>query len=52
MIDKFKDQISAARDKVTLHSDGSYHLNAENKLKYAARKPAASTSDAEVIDLD
>ncbi|KAL7511012.1 hypothetical protein ACHAXN_007947 [Cyclotella atomus] len=53
MIDKFKDQISAARDKVTLHSDGSYHLNPENKLRYTTKKPdAAKASDAEVIDLD
>lgn len=53
MLDHFRGQISAVRDKVTLHSDGTFHLNAENKLRYASKKPAAaSKAEEEVIDLD
>jgi hypothetical protein len=53
MLDQFKGQISAVRDKVTLHSDGSFHLNAENKLRYSNKKPdAASKAEEDAIELD
>jgi hypothetical protein len=55
MIDKYKGQVSGIRDKVSLQSDGSFHLKEENKLRYAKKKtsaPSGASSEDIVIDLD
>lgn len=55
MIDKYKGDISVARDKVSLQSDGSFYLKEENKLRYANKRPSATSKasdSAEIIDLD
>lgn len=57
-IDTVGHQVSSARDKVSWCSDGSWKLNAENKLRYSTKNKRKSstnvtdiTNDDEVIEL-
>ena len=57
MVDSLGSQVSGARDKVSLRSDGTWQLMDENKLRYAKRGGAtaahkAEAKSSEVIELE
>lgn len=48
MLDTHRDEVSGLRDKVCLRPDGTYYLKDENKLRYANKKKALTST----VDLD
>ena len=42
MLDEHGDKVSGARDRVSLHSDGTWTLMAENRLRFSTSKRKSS----------
>jgi len=51
MLDSVAGQVSSARDKVKWHSDGTWRLQEENRLKYSTNSQRKKASNQDVTDM-